>query len=151
MTWTVLDKNFNKTWQQLTPFLNVDGGDDTVRRIKKEQSANRAVYRFICDLFGRNFFKNPLEAKINALDEDSMDEAFIVVYKPRLNEAINKLLRELPSNIPKEAHCPGCQCKKPIYSSPTDEQRGVVEKNIQAIYKLAQTFMAEKSTTSCCL
>ncbi len=144
MTWKIQDRVFDGTWNQITHFLNAAVGDCS-RRQKAELSANKAVYHFIQDLFGRSFFKDPLKAKIAALDEPGIDEAGIVIYRPQIDRAIDKLLSSLPRNTQGNVkHCSSCQCNS-VHMGPTDKQKRVVEENIASIYQLAQRFMAIKT------
>jgi hypothetical protein len=140
MTFEVRERDFSKTWREMVPFLSVDVWDQS--RFHKENEANRAVYRFIRDLFGRTFYKDPLKTKIEALDKPSMDEANLIPHRGEMKRAIETFLRKIPRNPSGSAHCSSCRVK--LIDIPTDEQKRVVREQTAPIYQLAQKFMAKK-------
>ena len=144
------NNNFDPTWGKIVSFLNCGKrGEDLSsyycpKEFKLYGAAQKAVYVFICKLCDKGFFKVGLNTQINALDaeESAENDTGFDHYRPEIDQKIRQFLKKLETAPKPISHCASCQCH-PFSAIPTEAQREIVEKEITALYQLAQTFMKQ--------
>ncbi len=149
-TFTVMNHDFSATWKKMVPFLNSGKPignhflwwrDETTQKLY--ETAQKAIYAFICKLCNQGAFKVGLHTKIRALDDEHEVNGDIAgsPHSQDMKNEIDGFLSQLQdASYGSAHHCPNCSCSA-FNNTPTQRQMQIVNAQVSSIHKLAQKYM----------
>ncbi|MBS0624476.1 MAG: hypothetical protein JSS32_00305 [Verrucomicrobia bacterium] len=121
----VLGRDFTSTWNRIAPYFD-DRGDAHQKTYK---TAEKAVYRFICELCNQGCFEVGLNNRIRALDEENECNGDMggSPHIQEMNESIGRALKGIKAEYLK-----------------ANNREALVAQKIQPVFDLAQRYMGKE-------